>query len=150
MFSLVPKTLALLAILATTLLGAEVSAATFHHWIAMSNTAISITGDVQFSPSSILFANHTKLKLTPAGSAEGLTWFDSMRGEPVELYKIAGWKNPRLLNRNYLCGARVQPTFLSVLEHGDDVFLTVFSGNEVPTTKDYESHICAGLSDSLK
>lgn len=144
------KNLTLYAVLAITLFAGQVSAAPFRHWIAVSNTAMSITGDAQFSPSAIVFANHTGLKLTPAGSANGMTWADSMRDQPAQLYKVAERKNPRLLNGNHLCGAHTNPSFLGVVEHVDDVYLTVFSGKDTPTAKDYESRICAGFSYSLK
>ena len=73
-----------------------------------------------------------------------------MQNQAVQLYKIEGAQNSRLLNGNYLCGSKTHPTFLSVLEHGNDIYLTVFSGNGVPTVKDYASRICAGFSYALK
>jgi hypothetical protein len=140
----------LCALFATCFFSGPVSAAPFQHWIAISNTAMSITGDVQFSSSSIIFVNHSELKLTFAGNATGLTWFDSMRDQPAQLYKIAGQKNPRLLNGNYLCGFHTTPSFLGVVEHDNDVYLTAFSGEGLPSPKDYQSRICAGFSYSLK
>jgi hypothetical protein len=125
-------------------------AASLQHWLAVSNTASSITGDVQFSPARIVFANRAQLKLKPAGSAEGLTWADSMQNQAVQLYQVEGAQNPRLLNGNYLCGLKIRPTFLSVLEHGEDVYLTIFSGKGVPTAKDSATRLCAGFSYALK
>jgi hypothetical protein len=136
--------------LAGPLIAGEAPAAPLQHWLAVSNTASSITGDVQFSPATIVFANHAGLKLTPAGRAEGLTWADSLKNQAVQLYKVEGAQNPRLLNDNYLCGSKTQPTFLSVLVHGNDIYLTAFSGEGVPTLKDYASRICAGFSYALK
>jgi hypothetical protein len=117
--------------------------------IAVSNTAISITGDVSFTPSSIVFANHAVLPLTEAGRANGLTWAESMRGRPVILYKVNGEPNPKLLNGNFLCAANTPPSFISVLEQGSDVYVTVFSGKNAPTAKDFEQRICAGFTYSL-
>jgi hypothetical protein len=146
----ISKNLAFCVLIATYFFSGQVLAAPFQHWMAISNTAMSITGDVQFSSSSIIFVDHSELKLTFAGNANGLTWFDSMRSQSARLYKIAGRKNPRLLNGNYLCGIHTTPSFLSVVEQGDDVYLTVFSGDGLPSAKDYESRICAGFSYSLK
>jgi hypothetical protein len=56
--------------------------------IAVSNTAISITGDVWFTQSSMVFANHTVLRLREAGRAIGLTWAESMRHRPVICTKL--------------------------------------------------------------
>jgi hypothetical protein len=148
--SSVAKNLALCVLFATAFFSGQVLAAPFQHWIAISNTAMSITGDVQFSPSRIIFVDHSELKLTFAGSNSGLTWFDSVRNQPAQLYKIAGPRNPRLLNGNYLCGSHTPPSFLSVVEHGADVYLTVFSGDGLPSAKDYEARFCAGFSYSLK
>lgn len=125
-------------------------AADFEHWIAISNTAISITGDIEFSPSRMFFANHAVLPLIPAGSAIGFTWIDSMRDQPAKLYRIPTGTNPKLLNDNFLCGANIPPSFISVIEHGGDVYLTVFSGGTTPTPKDFAARICAGLAYSLK
>lgn len=132
------------------LLASNAAAAPLQRWLAVSNTASSITGDVQFSPATIVFANRTELKLTSVGSAEGLTWTDSMQNQAVQLYKVEGEQNPRLLNGNYLCGLKIRPTFLSVLEHGNDIYLTAFSGKAIPTAKDYPSRICAGFAYALK
>jgi hypothetical protein len=54
------------------------------------------------------------------------------------------------LNGNYLCGSKTRATFLSVLEQGNDIYLTAFSGKGVPVAKDYASRICAGFSYGLK
>lgn len=138
------------AFLAGPLFAGPAPAAPLQHWLAVSNTASSITGDVQFSPGRLVFANHAELKLTYAGSGEGLTWADSMQNQAIQLYKVEGARNPRLLNGNYLCGSKTPPTFLSVLEHGNDIYLTAFSGNGVPAVKDYAARICAGFSYALK
>ena len=136
--------------LAGPLVAGGARAASLQHWLAVSNTATSITGDVRFSPASIVFANRAELKLTSVGRAEGLTWTDSIQKQAVQLYQVEGGENPRLLNGNYLCGLKIRPTFLSVLEHGNDIYLTAFSGKAIPTAKDYASRICAGFSYALK
>ena len=116
----------------------------------MSNTAISITGDIQFNPPELIFANHATLKLKVIGAATGLTWADAMRDQSTQLFGVEGKPNPRLLNRNYLCGADTRPAFISILEHGGEVYLTVFEGETPPTAKDFVARICAGFTYSLK
>jgi hypothetical protein len=129
--------------------GNRAHAAATEHWIAVSNTAISITGDVRFSPSRIVFVNHAALPLAPVGEATGLTWADSMHDRPVTVYRITQRGNPQLLGGNFLCGAATTPSFLSVLKQGDDVYLTIFTGAEPPTARDFASRICAGFAYSL-
>ena len=149
-FSTLARNLALCVLFVTCVFCRQLLAAPYQHWIAISNTAMLITGDVKFSPSSIIFVDHSELKLTFAGNASGLTWFDLLQNQPAQLYKIAGRKNPRLLNGNYLCGPHTTPSFLGVVEHRADIYLTVFSGDGLPSAKDYESRVCAGFSYSLK
>ena len=136
------------AILAVSL--ASRAHAASQHWIAISNTAMAITGDVQFNPPELIFANHAWLSLNLIGNASGLTWADAMQDQPVQVLGIDGKHNPRLLNGNYLCGANIAPTFISILEHGGAVYLTVFKGEAPPTAKDFAARICAGFAYSLK
>jgi hypothetical protein len=97
-----------------------------------------------------VFANQAGLPLAAAGGAIGLTWADSMRDQPVALYRVAEKRNPKLLNGNFLCGPAAPPSFISVLKHGDDVYLTLFWGAGAPKAQDFESCICAGFAYSLK
>src|SRR5277367_3088332 len=60
------------------------------HWTAVSNTAISITGDVLFTPSRITFQNKAALPLFYLGTGPGLTWAPAAHdknGSPVRIFK---------------------------------------------------------------
>jgi hypothetical protein len=129
---------------------ASSACAATQHWIAVSNTAISITGDIQFNPPELIFENHAKLKVSLVGNAKGLTWADWMRDRTAQVMAVNGKHNPRLLNGNYLCGAATRPTFVSILEDKGEVYLTVFNGETPPAAADFAARICAGFSYSLK
>jgi len=120
------------------------------HWTALSNTAISITGDMVFTPTSITFQNNAVLSLSYLGTGPGVTWAPDAKDRPARIFKITKGGNPAMLGGNTLCGP-IPPTYLTVLETvdataGTTIYLTAFTGSSIPTRADYESRLCAGFT----
>lgn len=142
--------LALLLALAT----ATASPAPSQYWVAVSNTAMSITGDVVFTPSRIVFANRKSLDIrsvstssishgssTPHGTAKGF-----------QLYEVLTKGNPKLLHGNVLCDEGA--TYISVAispEHNGPttVFVNVSNGETAPRSWD-SNELCASFTYELK
>jgi len=83
-------------------------------WTAYSKTAISITGDVTFSPGRITFGNGRYLPLAPAGS---IPRYNALgKSVTAGLFRVTAPSDPVLLHGNRLCGGRTpQPvTFIVV------------------------------------
>ena len=80
---------------------------------ALSKTAMSITGDIQFSPTRIVFANKVALKLARLATAVPFkSYFDD--GVAADLFQILTPHDPLLLNGNRLCGSGKPLSFLLV------------------------------------
>ena len=109
--------LASMAVLA----GASVwGASADERWTAYSKTAISITGDVTFSPGRITFGNGKYLPLAPAGT---IPRYNALgKSVTASLFRVTESADPVLLHNNRLCGGRTpQPvTFIvvSTPDHG--------------------------------
>jgi hypothetical protein len=104
------------------------------HWEAVSTTAISITGDVTFSPGRIAFGNGKSLPLAAAGAAPHFDWSGK---KTATLYRVTAPADPVLVHGNRLCGAPV--TFIAIWKPdlvGSDIdprAMAAFSGNAPPT-----------------
>ncbi|HEX5325695.1 MAG TPA: lysozyme inhibitor LprI family protein, partial [Acetobacteraceae bacterium] len=105
------------------------------HWAAVSNTALSITGDVTFSSDQITFQNGRSLSLSPVG---GILMADGTnRRIEASLFRVTRPQDPVLLAGNTLCGSPI--TFIAVWHPapvGSDIdprALAVFSGQTPPT-----------------
>ena len=120
-------------------------AASPEQWEAVSTTAMSITGNVRFSPDRITFQNGKSLALAPAGT---MMVTEGRESRPATLYRVVKPENPVLLRSNRLCDAPV--TFIAVWRHqpfGGDVDprdLIVYSGTGSPATGG--GHSCATYS----
>jgi hypothetical protein len=108
-------------------------------WTAYSTTAISVTGDVIFSPGRITFGNGRYLPLAAAGS---IARYNALgKSVTASLFRVTAPADPVLLHGNRLCGGRTpEPvTFIvvSTPEHGQgepelrslDVFATATPPN---------------------
>jgi hypothetical protein len=134
-FRVVPPTLALTLLLAVS---CPWAAAAGEHWEAVSTTAMSITGDVTFSPDRITFGNGKSLPLAAAGTAPNFDWSGK---KTTTLFKVTAPDDPVLLHGNRLCGGKgPQPvTFIAVWKPdlvGSDVDprgMAAFSGSARPT-----------------
>jgi hypothetical protein len=121
-------------------------------WIAASKTAMAVTGDVRFTPSSMTFAPGPRIAIRYLKDVSGkVSYVNSVSGTArAQLYRVL---SPDLVLRggNRLCGRR--PTFLSVLRtHGVGgglIFLTVYTGATEPHGTASDA-ICAGYTYSAR
>ncbi len=118
-------------------------------WVALSNTAMSITGDATFTSSAIAFAAGGRLAIRYLKDVPGSVSFvgtahPHARGR---LYRVLSPADLTLRSHNQLCGRR--PTFVTVLkaraQSSTDVFLTVYSGSAEPVGKPSDN-FCAGYT----
>ena len=81
--------------------GFSFAADVVERWQATSTTAISVTGDVTFTPSKIQFQNSQSLPLALVGRVSG---FKAM-GDKVDaaVYRVTTPADLRLKNGNHLC-----------------------------------------------
>jgi hypothetical protein len=139
----------LLLALATT----AMSPVATQHWEAVSNTAMSITGSVSFTPSRIVFANGKSLdirSLTTRSIAQGNSTPHGT-ARTFQLYEVLTKTNGKLLHGNALCDET--PTYIGVAvspgPSGETtVFMNVFNGETAP--KSWEEELCASFTYALK
>ena len=111
-------------------------------WIAVSKTAMAITGDIVLDEYSLTFANGESLDLEPYEADRVGDWAGS--GEEVAgyVYKIDPSADPELLNGNRLCGTPV--TYVVVWSPGEgELTLNAYSGKAAPTGTE---RLCASYS----
>ncbi|MCB1490159.1 MAG: hypothetical protein KDJ88_22200 [Bauldia sp.] len=102
-------------------------------WTAVSNTAMSITGDITVSGGAIKFQNSASIGLKP------------ISGSP-RLFAIDPAANPELLNGNYLCGPDQGPNYVALAQVGTTLTLLAFDGPDQPTLAENpleQDDICA-------
>ena len=127
-------------LLALTLSLALASPALADTYAAVSNTAMSITGDIEFDDFSITFEN-----------GEQIT-FDELIGDSfvvdgqrvnASVYSVAEPRDPVLLNGNRLCGAPV--TYVASWGTSDNsgTVVAVFSTEDAPESSD---EMCASYT----
>lgn len=128
-------------------------AAAAERWAADSNTAMSITGDVQFAPDRITFANGQSLPLVLAGTAPRFL-VSSKRPVSATIYRVTTPANPKLLNGNQLCGngpttfiALWNPAALSGASSPNRE-IDVFTGNQLPSGQS-DANFCASYTYDL-
>jgi len=106
-------------------------------WIAVSTTALSITGNVRFAPASISFGAGGRLATRYLRDVSGaVSVLGPAAGDThASLYRVLSRADLRLRSGNRLCGAT--PAYLSVLRtrsgSASDIILTVYSGASPPT-----------------
>ncbi|MGX1099963.1 hypothetical protein [Amorphus sp. MBR-141] len=128
------KTRMMLAALVACGLAQGAAAADFDgEWDALSNTATSITGNIEIAAKTIQFQNGTKLGIAPAGSAEG-NWGGQSASVEGEIFKLAPPADPELLNGNKFCGMPGNPaTFVVLTPLDGGLSLIVYTGDATPT-----------------
>jgi hypothetical protein len=102
-------------------------------WSAVSNTAMSITGDVTFTPTHLRFANGKALAVQFVGIHTIPTASDATNGAShFDVYRVVGRGNLILLNHNAICGQ--PPTYLTVLHSSSSaaVFVNLYDGSAAP------------------
>ena len=109
-------------------------------YAAVSNTAMSITGDIELDETGITFENGEQLTFDEQ-VADRLT----VDGQPVEahVFRLAEARDPVLLNGNRLCGAPVTYAASWETSDGDGTVLAVFSTPEPPQS---DADMCASYT----
>jgi hypothetical protein len=103
------------------------------NWTAVSNTAMSVTGDITVSGSAIKFQNGASISLKPVSGAP-------------RLFAIAPAANPELLNGSHLCSPTEGPNYVALAQLGTTLTLLAFDGPDKPTLKENpleQDDICA-------
>ncbi|MGC2409122.1 MAG: hypothetical protein WA441_03740 [Methyloceanibacter sp.] len=114
-------------------------------WIAMSKTAMSITGDIVLDDYSLAFKNGKSLDLEPYEMAREGDWSGSGEEISGDVFKIDPPSNPKLLHGNTLCGAPA--TYVVLWTPGEgELTLNVYSGDGAPTGTPDVDALCATYS----
>ena len=101
-------------------------------WEAQSNTATSITGNIQVAEDALTFGDGTRLGMSADGSAKG-RW--GGQHNPVEgaIYRLEPPADPALLNGNQFCGMPdKKATYLVLAPSDDGLSLLVYTGDAKP------------------
>jgi hypothetical protein len=114
-------------------------------WIATSNTALSITGDIVLDDYRLTFADGKSLELEPYEMARDGDWSGSGESLAGDVYKIEPPSNPKLKRGNSFCD---QPaTYVVIWMPGEDeLTLNVYSGGAAPTGTAKADALCATYS----
>jgi hypothetical protein len=102
-------------------------------WEALSNTATSITGNIQVAEDAITFGDGTRLGMSADGSGTG-KWGD--QHDPVDgaIYRLQPPADPALLNGNHFCGMPDNKVTYVVLAPFDSgLSLLAYTGDAKPT-----------------
>ena len=118
--------------------------ATAEKYVAISNTAMSITGDIDFVPGSITFQNGAKIQLVEMKMGQTGNWNAGGDALPGDIYKVDPAGNPKLLNGNRLCGTAVSYAVMYFLSPSD-LHLNLYSGDTAPSGA-ASDQLCATFS----
>jgi hypothetical protein len=111
-------------------------------WIAVSNTAMAITGDIVLDDYGIRFANGTNLELEPFDTEVVANWTGFSGPTPGNIYEVHSPSDPKLLNGNTLCGEKVT-YIVTTLSHDGELTLNIYSSKQPPKSMD---GVCASYS----
>ena len=123
--------------------GAFATVVTVQHWIADSKTAMSITGDVVFTPSRLAFQDGKWIAIRRESHGA------------YETYRILSHTNPVLLNGNTLCGPSA-PSYFTIrydrtASSTETTIATAFyTGTKPPRHWDDPANLCATFTYSMK
>jgi hypothetical protein len=126
-------------------------------WLAVSNTATSITGDVRFGSSQVLFDNGKSISIRYLGTrslGKGTSGAPAGNAERYRVYRVSTRTNPVLLNGNRLCDKA--PTYMAVAHSPDSpppgvtVLVDYYTGTAPPDRWDASAGLCASYTYSLK
>jgi hypothetical protein len=108
-------------------------------YTAISNTAMSITGDIELDDFEIVFANGKSLEFSDLVAD---TFIVDDEQVPASLYRVANPGDPVLENGNRLCG-NGDVTYIANWDAGDGTTgLSVFTGDQPPESND---EMCASF-----
>jgi hypothetical protein len=116
------------------------SAAHADSLVAVSNTAMSITGDIEFDDFEIVFANGEKLVFS---ELVGDTFVVEGREVPASVYEIEEPADPALENGNRLCGSGDVTYLASWAGSEDSTIIAVFTTPDVPGS---DAEMCASYT----
>lgn len=109
-------------------------------YVAVSNTAMSVTGDIQFDDFSITFENGKTLNF---GELLGDTFVVGGEEVPASLYSVSNPSDPKLKNGNRLCGSGAV-TYLGSWNGADGTsVVAVFTGADAPSS---DEEMCASYT----
>ncbi|UPA23292.1 hypothetical protein [Shinella oryzae] len=128
------------AIAATALCVVLASPAFAETYAAVSNTAVSITGDIELDETGITFENGEQLTFE-----EQMADRFTVDGQSVEahVFSLAEARDPVLLNGNTLCGAPVTYVASWETSDGSGTVLAVFSTPQPPES---DADMCASYT----
>jgi hypothetical protein len=107
---------------------------------AVSNTAMSVTGDVSMDDFSITFETGDELAFSSLVADHFIV--DGER-VPASVYRVADPDDPELLNGNRLCGSG-PVTYVASWTAGEGLSaIAVFTGNRAPKSSD---QMCASYT----
>ena len=143
-----------LVLAAATVAGTPTAA---ERWLAVSNTATSITGDVRFSSSWVRFGNGKAIAIRYLGTrsvGKGSSSTPAGNAERYRVYRVLTRTNPVLRNGNRLCDK--VPTYMAVAHSPDSpppgvtVLVNYYTGTVPPDRWDDSAGLCASYTYSLK
>lgn len=112
-------------------------------YMAVSKTAMSITGDIQFDDSGVTFANGESLEFDDPVADHLLVDGSDV---PARVYPVQDPADPLLEHGNRLCG-NGDVTYVASWETDSDLtILAVFTGSEPPRS---DAEMCASYSYDL-
>jgi hypothetical protein len=125
-------------LLALTLSLVLASPALADSYSAISNTAMSITGDIEFDDFGITFQNGKKIAFD---ELIGDTFVVGGERVNASVYSVADPGDPVLLNGNRLCGEPV--TYVASWGDASTTTVAVFSTQDVPSS---DADMCASYT----
>lgn len=122
--------------------------------VALSDTAMSLTGDIVITPSGLMFATGITLftrVLEPRAptdrisqGGEGYADIAASLAPEVELRRITNQViAPGAANRDGVCGAGARPAYVALLRDTRTLTLIVFAGQEPPGPNATDAPVCA-------
>ena len=99
---------------------------------AVSNTAMSITGDIDFVPGTITFQNGAKIHLAEVTMGQDGNWQLGGASLPGDIFKLDPPADPKLLNGNRLCGSPVTYAVMYFLSPSD-LNLNLYTSGTAPS-----------------
>ena len=125
-------------LLALTVSLADASPALADTYAAISNTAMSITGDIEFDDFGITFENGKQITFDELVGDTFVVGGETVNGS---VYSLSEAKDPVLLNGNRLCGEPV--TYVASWGDADTTTVAVFSTQDVPQS---DAEMCASYT----
>lgn len=111
-------------------------------YVAVSTTAMSITGDIAFDDFGVTFANGKSLSFSALTSD---TFTVDGADIPASVYRVAKPADPKLENGNRLCGSGPVTYVVNWAAPGSDTgtVVAVFTGDDPPESSD---EMCASYT----